>query len=238
MRLAVIQHSPWEGPGRYLLQAAETCGIRLHIFHAWRREFPKPDDFPGFLLLGGGANVDEETIYPFLKTEKVFLGSILNLDKPCLGICLGHQLLASALGAAIGPNFCTSIGAGEAFLTKDGRNHPLFHSIARVFPTFKWHSQAILTPVPRYFEILATSKECQVEAFSIAGRPHLAGIQFDNHAAHPNDLSQWYRQDQEWLQSVIGFPLTLEELLAAINKNATVMEADFLTLFSAFCKFL
>ena len=238
MKLAVIQHSPWEGPGRYLLHAADSCSIQLQIIPAWQGIFPQPDEYSGFILLGGGANIDEEEKYPFLKTEKIFIKSIIYYDKPCLGICLGHQLLANALGAAVGKNFCTSIGAGKAFLTHDGRAHPVFRNLDRSFPTFKWHGQAILPPVPRHFQILATSKECQVEAFSITRRPHLLGVQFDNHAAHAEDVDRWYRQDQPWLESVETFSLSLRQLQAEVGQSSAKIESDFQQIFSAFCCFL
>ncbi|MFA4915933.1 MAG: hypothetical protein WC560_04605 [Syntrophales bacterium] len=77
----------------------------------------------------------------------------------------------------------------------------------KVFPPksialFKWHSQAVLPPLPKEIEILATSSECQVEAMSIRGRPHLVGVQFDNYAASPVDVRKWVEGDREWLSRI------------------------------------
>lgn len=237
-KLAVFQHSPWEGPGRFLQQAAQRNNIELDIIKAWQGIFPDPDDYNGFLLLGGSANVDEEKRYPFLVAEKKSLQEILAANRPCLGICLGHQLLAEALGAQIGPNFCTSIGVSQAFLTANGRNHPLFKGFASPFPTFKWHGQAVIPPVPRHFHILATSKECQVEAFSIKGRPHLIGIQFDNHAAHPDDVGAWYDHDRPWLDSLTPRPTEKAPLLEEIIRTQNALATHFSAFFSSFCQML
>jgi GMP synthase-like glutamine amidotransferase len=107
---------------------------------------------------------------------------------PYLGFCLGHQLLADALGAKIGPNYRACIGFIEGFITHDGRNHPAFRELPQHMPLFKWHAQAVQEPLPNYINILATSSECQVEAISVHERPHILGMQFDNHAADPADV--------------------------------------------------
>ncbi len=238
MKLAVFQHSPWEGPGRFLLQAAQQNNVELCIVKAWKGIFPDPTDYSGFILLGGSANVDEEERYPFLVPEKKSLQEILATNKPCLGICLGHQLLAEALGAQIGPNFCYSIGVSQAFLTTNGRNHPFFKGIETPFTTFKWHSQAVIPPVPRHFHILATSRECQVESFSIKERPHLIGIQFDNNAGHPDDVAAWYDHDHKWLSSLTPAPIDKKHLLIRLEAEKTMLERQFNLLFSSFCKML
>ncbi|PLX50838.1 MAG: glutamine amidotransferase [Desulfobulbaceae bacterium] len=237
-KLAVYQHSPWEGPGRFLQQAARQNDIKLCIIRAWLGVFPDPADYHGFLLLGGSPNVDQEDRYPFLAAEKKSIRQIIATDKPCLGICLGHQLLADALGGQVGANFCSSVGLSRAFLTGHGRRHPLFAGIDSPFPTFKWHGQAVLPPVPHHFRILATSMECQVEAFSITSRPHLIGIQFDNHAAHPDDAAAWYEQDQKWLSSLSPHPITEEEMVSLLAANKQLMATQFDRLFTSFCAFL
>ncbi len=237
-KLAVFQHSPWEGPGRFLLGAAHRNNIELCIIKAWEGIFPDPADYSGFILLGGGANVHQEERFPFLVSEKKSLQEILTINKPCLGICLGHQLLADALGAQVGPNFCSSIGVSQAFLTTNGRHHPVFKDTETPFPTFKWHSQAVIPPVPRHFHILATSRECQVEAFSIKERSHLIGIQFDNHAGHPDDAKEWYDHDQAWLHSLTPQPVSKVQLLQDIRGQEGLIANHFQQLFTSFCAML
>lgn len=202
MKLLVLQHSPWEGPGVLLRRAARRHRLTLAVCRVWEERLPDFRKFDGLLLLGGGANVDQEQQYPFLVEEKRLLREAVAADRPCLGFCLGHQLLAQALGARIGPNFCTSIGFVQGHLTHDGRQHPAFQGLDPVLPLFKWHGQTVQEPLPKHFAVLMTSAECQVEAFSVAGRPHLLGVQFDNHAAAAEDVALWLQKDQKWLSSL------------------------------------
>ena len=230
--IAVIQHVEWEGPGYFLRQAAERCKVRLRIFEAWKNSLPDPEQFDGMVILGGGPNVEEEDQYPFLRLEKKWLQEVIRLDKPCLGMCLGHQLLAEALGATIGRNFCISMGVVDGLLTSNGKQHPVFAEGPVSLPLFKWHGQSVQPPVPQHFDILITSTECQVEAFSIKGRPHLLGIQFDNHASCLDDVKMWCIQDKKWLATA-GF--TPQKILAAVAQHQTHLKNDFTQLFSSFC---
>ena len=233
--LAVIQHVDWEGAGHFLVQQAPLCDVTLRVFEAWKNSFPDPDHFDGIVILGGGPNVNEEDTYPFLRLEKKWLQEVIRLDIPCLGMCLGHQLLAEALGATIGKNFCNSVGVVSGLLTSHGRQHPLFSGHFRSLPLFKWHGQAIQTPAPHHFDILMTSKECQVEAFSIKGRPHLIGVQFDNHAGSIQDVQKWCDHDKEWLNATGVSP---DYILEMIQQHQATIEKDFKQIFSAFCTML
>ena len=85
--------------------------------------------------------MDQEKEYPFLKAEKEVIRQALETDKPYLGFCLGHQLLAHALGAGVGLNLCRSVGFVAGHVRKDGRSLPMFNGIPRSFPLFKWHAE-------------------------------------------------------------------------------------------------
>lgn len=80
----------------------------------------------------------------------------------------------------------------------------MFGGMPRSFTLFKWHSQAVLPPLSKEIEVLVTSAECEVEAISVRGRPHIVGLQFDNHAAAISDVSVWAEKDQEWLSHPPG----------------------------------
>ena len=53
--------------------------------------------------------------------------------------------------------------------------------------------------MPKHIEVLVTSTECLVEAISVTRRAHIVGLQFDNHAATPVNVTKWLEEDSEWL---------------------------------------
>jgi GMP synthase (glutamine-hydrolysing) len=231
MQLAVIQHSLWDEPGHHLREVAREKGVTLSLVKAWKGEFPDPNEVSGVILLGGNAGIYAEGGYPFLQREKEYLKNhLLKTDKPCLGLCRGQQLLAEALGARVKPGFSSSPGPSESLLTAAGRRHPVFQGFNRGFSNFKWSGDTLFSPLPSYFEILATSKECQVDAFSIAARPYVIGIQFDNHAAHPEDVRRWYARHEP----VGPLSVTMDEMIEKIKKVNDKFLQDFSLLFTNF----
>jgi GMP synthase (glutamine-hydrolysing) len=227
MKFLVLQHGPWEGPGQFLLASARKLKIELEIAPVWLGKIPDPQDFEALLILGGGANVDEEERFPFLREEKALIRQAVAADLPCLGICLGHQLLAEALGAKVGPNFRSSIGFIQGHLTQAGRRHPAFAGLKQHLPLYKWHGYAVLEPLPRHLDVLLTSDHCQVEALSVRGRPHLLGLQADNHAADPRDVALWLEQDREWLAGIRDQQVNPEEILAQARTHRATVGRDF-----------
>ncbi|MFH7325539.1 type 1 glutamine amidotransferase [Desulfurivibrio sp. C05AmB] len=227
MKFLVLQHGPWEGPGQFLLASARKLKIELEIAPVWLGKIPDPQDFEALLILGGGANVDEEERFPFLREEKALIRQAVAADLPCLGICLGHQLLAEALGAKVGPNFRSSIGFIQGHLTQAGRRHPAFAGLKQHLPLYKWHGYAVLEPLPRHLDVLLTSDHCQVEALSVRGRPHLLGLQADNHAADPRDVALWLEQDREWLAGIRDQQVNPEEILAQARTHRAAVGRDF-----------
>jgi hypothetical protein len=70
-KVMVFQHNPWEGPGQFLLSAAEAQNLKLDIIHVWENKIPEiKNGHIALIVLGGGPNVDQEHIYPFLTVEK------------------------------------------------------------------------------------------------------------------------------------------------------------------------
>ncbi|NIA09154.1 MAG: type 1 glutamine amidotransferase [Nitrospiraceae bacterium] len=203
-RLLVFQHMAWEGPGQHLINSAKRLGVALDVLEVWHMPIPDIRSYDGLLLLGGGPNVNQEKGYPFLKREKEVICQAIEADMPYLGFCLGHQLLADALGAKVGPNFQRSIGFIHGRLTDDGLRHPVFRGIPRDIIIFKWHSQAVLSPLPEHVNVLVSSSECAVEAISVKGKPYILGLQFDSHAASVADVKRWLKGDQGWLAQSPG----------------------------------
>lgn len=233
-KVIVFQHNPWEGPGKFLLSAARKKSIKLDIIRVWEEVIPEIKSYAAMIVLGGGPNVNQEEIYPFLANEKKIIKKALAQDLPYLGFCLGHQLLADVLGARVGPNFQTSLGVIQGFLTHEGRMHPAFEGLPQRLPLFKWHSQAVQEPVPGHISILVTSAECQVEAISLPDRPHILGLQFDNHAAAPENIKHWLTMDSKWLATLPEKQLNPTAMLDAARRHQANIKQQFTKLFDNF----
>lgn len=232
----VFQHIFWEGPGTSLIRLAEKCDYRLDVVEVWHKSIPDTGSYDGLIVLGGSPNVDQEKEYSFLKNEKQIIRQYLEADKPYLGFCLGHQLLADALGVETGSNFCRSVGFIKGYLTKEGRRHPLFKGMPRSFPLFKWHAQAVLPPMPKEIEVLVTSAECQVEAVSVKDRPYIVGLQFDNQAATVSDVKDWVKGDERWLSEPPS--IDISALLKDAEKHEALISEQFELMFGNYMKLI
>lgn len=233
-KVIVFQHNPWEGPGKFLLQAARQHRMKLDVIQVWREALPALDGCAALIVLGGSPNVNQEHLYPFLTKEKEAILEAIARDIPYLGFCLGHQLLADVLGARVGPNFQPSIGYIQGFLTHAGRTHPVFSDLPQNIPLFKWHSQSIQEPLPGHISILATSAQCQIEAISLPDRPHILGLQFDNHAAAREDIKNWLIMDAKWLATLNDGGANPAALLNDARKHEATIEKQFTKLFDNF----
>ncbi len=209
--------------------------MELQVVEVWREPIPEDKSFDALILLGDGRLHESQQEHdPLWRGERQFLKTWLSLNKPCLAFCLGHQFLADAFHAKVGPNFMTSVGFVEGHLTHDGREHPLFKGIGPTLSLLKWHNQSIQTPVPHNYLLLATSKECVVEAFTIKGRPHIIGLQCDNHAAHPDDISRWLEEESDWLTQEVLQPGHRSKLLELAEKSFANNQEIFSKLISNF----
>jgi GMP synthase (glutamine-hydrolysing) len=221
---------PWEEPGRFLVRSAMKHCLQLDIVELWRQRIPDISPYYGLIVLGGSMNVDQEKQYPFLKAEKETIRRAIENDMPYLGFCLGHQLLAEALGCNVRPNHCTSVGLIQGKVTHQGRAHSFFRGIPTTFTLFKWHSQAVIPPLPKQVNPLVTSSDCEVEAISVEGRPHLIGLQFDNHAAAPLNVRQWICSDLESPARISN--LNASVLLSAVHRLERILGRQFEIMFS------
>jgi GMP synthase-like glutamine amidotransferase len=106
----------------------------------------------------------------------------------------------------------------------------LFRGIPTTFILFKWHSQAVTPPLPKQVNPLVTSKDCQIEAISVEGRPHLIGLQFDNHAAAFLNVREWIHSDFEWLERASH--LNASVLLSALQRLEGILGRQFELMFS------
>jgi len=168
----VIQHEPFEGPGT-LREALAACELRVVRPFAGDRIPPALLE-DGLVVLGGGMGVDEADRYPHLRDELRLLVETTRASRPVLGICLGSQLLAVALGGSVQKAARKEIGWYGVELLPAARNDELLSALPRSFMAFHWHGDAF--NLPRDAVALAASAMTPLQAFRCGQRSW--GIQF------------------------------------------------------------
>jgi GMP synthase (glutamine-hydrolysing) len=151
----------------------------------WKSIDPlKPDVL---VVLGGPIGAYEENIYPFLTPELAAIKKRLDDGKPTLGICLGAQLIARALGANVYPNREKEVGWGPLLMTAKGLNSPARHLAAEHTFMLHWHGDTF--DLPQGATLLAGTEACLHQAFSW-GKATLA---FQCHAeVRARDMEKWF----------------------------------------------
>ncbi|MDO3378660.1 type 1 glutamine amidotransferase [Geoalkalibacter halelectricus] len=124
---------------------------------------PPLDQVRAAIVLGGAMGVGDVDAFPFLLDVKDFLRTALAAQLPFLGICLGGQLLAEALGAAVYSGRRGEHGCNTINLTAAGRRDPLFADLPTPFPTFHWHNDSFDIPAGAIH--LASTSTCPGQAF-------------------------------------------------------------------------
>ena len=137
------------------------------------------------LVLGGPIGANEDTSYPFLRDELGVIERRLARELPTLGVCLGAQLIARALGARVFPAAAKEIGFAPVRLTHEGEQSCL-SPFAREPITLHWHGDTF--ELPEGAARLASTQACENQAFQL-GR-HAIGFQFHPEATGRN-LEHW-----------------------------------------------
>ena len=171
MRMAVLQHVEFEGPAA-VADWAVARGFPLRLFHLHRDPtLPSLADFDMLTVMGGPMSANDEARLGWLGPEIALVREATASDKTVLGICLGAQIIAKALGARVYPGSAKEIGW---FPVQRTGSHPFFDGIPDSFTPFHWHGETFDLPCEAM--PLAKSEITQTQAFAVGQR--VLGLQF------------------------------------------------------------
>lgn len=188
MKILVFQHHVTEHPGSFR-ELLKGDGHTLETIELDKGdEIPPLDNFDALWVMGGPMDVWQEEAHPWLVSEKATIRTaVVEKGMPFLGICLGHQLLADALGGQVGRSEKPEIGVMDVELTAEGRESPFFRGVRPVIKCLQWHS-AEVSGLPDCCKVLASSPACAVNAMSYGD--HALTLQF-HVEVEANTVDDW-----------------------------------------------
>ena len=166
MNIAVLQHAAFEGPGEIAAWAAQH-GHSVSVHHLYRGDpLPGPNAFDLLVVMGGEMNIYQYRDWPWLKTESEFIRSALAHGKRVVGICLGAQLIADALGARVVQNPEHELGWLPITWTDEAR--AAFPGLPATSTVLHWHGDTFILPADAIR--LASSEACAEQGYCIPGK--------------------------------------------------------------------
>jgi GMP synthase (glutamine-hydrolysing) len=174
MRIHYLQHVPFEGLGSIAAWATanhhDVSSTRFFLDDP----LPNLNDLDWLVLMGGPMGVHDEALYPWLASEKRFIGEAIEGGKVVLGICLGAQLIADVLGARVFPNRHKEIGWFPIEMGDESQGTPLFRDFPQRFEVFHWHGDTFDLPAGAL--PIARSAACENQGFVF--RDRVVALQF------------------------------------------------------------
>jgi GMP synthase-like glutamine amidotransferase len=233
-RALVLQHLAAEGPGA-IGQHLVAAGMSLTVVELDEGQ-PIPvtlEEFDLMVVMGGPMDVWQEDLHRWMTAEKAAIRRWVDeLRRPFVGVCLGHQLLADALGGAVEPMTEPEIGVMGIDLTPAARADRAFSRLPSPFYGLQWHGAQVRRP-PRGGVVLASNEHCGIQALRV-GR-WAWGVQFHLEVG-ADTVAEWslvpeYRAalesvgpgDADWLGAAVT------QHLPAMRKNTETLLSAILT---------
>lgn len=174
LRLHYLQHVPFEGLANIEVWAKDKGHYISGTLLFQDQHLPEMSDFDWLIIMGGPMNVYEIEKYPWLVQESKLIQEAIANGKTVLGVCLGAQLIADALGGKVYKNKHKEIGWFPVSLTEEAKESTLFSSLPDRFTAFHWHGDTF--DLPKGATRVAHSEACANQAFVYNRR--VVGLQF------------------------------------------------------------
>jgi len=188
MQVLAFQHAPLEGIGSI------AAALERHNIACWTLDVEQASgpldigEASGLILMGGPMSANDDL--PWVPREIDAIRAAAQSGIPVLGVCLGAQLIARALGARVYRNPEKEIGWSPLHWTETAAADPLFHGLSDPETVFQWHGETF--DLPRGAEHLAYSAACRHQAFRVGANVY--GMQFHLEVT-PEIIEEWLRQD-------------------------------------------
>ncbi|HLI83516.1 MAG TPA: type 1 glutamine amidotransferase [Bryobacteraceae bacterium] len=191
MRVVVFRHVRHEGLG-LIEPVLRRRGFEILCADLYRpgAESPETRDAAGLIFMGGPMSANDPL--PYLQREMEIMREAAGRGQPVLGVCLGAQLLAKALGAQVRRNPLPEIGWFPVELTEAGAADSLLSAMNRSETVLQWHNDTF--DLPEGAVQLARSERCANQAFRVG--PNLYGFQYHLEAT-PEMIADWCAQDAQ-----------------------------------------
>lgn len=234
MKFLVFQHIPVEHPGIFR-DFMTKDGISWDTIELDEGDtIPDLDGYHALIVMGGPMDVWEEEKYPWLIDEKKAIHeAIVDRGLPYIGFCLGHQLMADALGGKVGPMSEPEVGILDIELNAEGLHSPLFSGLPKQIKSLQWHG-AEVSEAPTGSTVLAHSPVCAIQALQFGDSAFSLQCHIELTSTTVSDWGQVPEYEQS-LEKTLG-PGSLKKLdieakkyMTEFNHSAKLIYNNFIT---------
>ncbi len=190
MRVAIVENTRVTHHGQIGV-ALHAAGAQIAVFtpHADQR-LPEPGDHDALVVLGAEQTALDDGLHPYLLRLAALMRGFHDLDRPVLGICLGAQILARAMGARNLLDTHPEFGWQEVHLTAAGRADPVLGALPPAFPIFQWHADSFT--LPEGATHLAQNPAAAMQAFRMGRATYGMQFHFEMHRPVVADLARLF----------------------------------------------